>query len=64
MLDLFTRDAWPSPVGESLGGRDVVATLVERLPVERGRPQRIYSDNGTEFVSAPMDLWAYTDGVS
>jgi putative transposase len=26
-------------------------------------PQRIYCDNGTEFVSAAMDLWAYTNGV-
>jgi putative transposase len=30
---------------------------------ERGLPQRIYCDNGTEFVSAAMDLWAYTNGV-
>src|SRR5687767_16038294 len=28
-----------------------------------GLPQRIYGDNGTEFVSAAMDLWAYTTGV-
>jgi len=26
-------------------------------------PQRISCDNGTEFVSAAMDLWAYTNGV-
>ena len=38
------------------------ATL-ERLRFERGLPQRIYCDNGTEFVSAAMDLWAYTNGV-
>jgi hypothetical protein len=34
---------------------DVVTTL-ERLRFERGLPQRIYCDNGTEFVSAAMDL--------
>src|SRR5687767_3985034 len=28
-----------------------------------GLPQRIYGDNGTEFVSAAMDLWAYTNTV-
>jgi putative transposase len=33
------------------------------LRFERGVPQRIYCDNGTEFVSAAMDLWAYTTGV-
>ena len=26
-------------------------------------PQRIYCDNGAEFVSAAMDLWVYTNGV-
>jgi putative transposase len=45
-----------------LSVRDVVATL-ERLRFERGLPQRIYCDNGTEFVTAAMDLWAYTNGV-
>ena len=38
------------------------ATL-ERLRFDRGLPQRIYCDNGTEFVSAAMDLWAYTNDV-
>jgi putative transposase len=46
----------------ALSGRDVVATL-ERLRFDRGLPQRIYCVNGTEFVSAAMDLWAYTNGV-
>jgi len=49
-------------IGHGLTGRDVVATL-ERLRFERGLPKRIYCDNGTEFVSAAMDLWAYTNGV-
>lgn len=26
-------------------------------------PQRIYCDTGTEFLSAAMDLWAYTNTV-
>src|SRR4051812_36298638 len=26
-------------------------------------PQRIYCDNGSEFVGAAMDLWAYTNKV-
>ena len=50
-------------IGEGLGGQDVPATL-ERLRFERGLPQRIYCDNGTEFVSAAMDLWAYINCVS
>lgn len=62
LLDLFTRECLAIDIGQGLGGRDVVATL-ERLRFERGVPQRIYCDNGTEFVSAAMDLWAYTNGV-
>ena len=58
VLDLFTRECLAIDIGQGLSGRDVVATL-ERLRFERGLPQRIYCDNGTEFVSAAMDLWAY-----
>ena len=38
--------------------------VLERLRFERGLPQRIYCDNGAEFVSAATDLWAYTNGVA
>lgn len=58
-IDLFTRECQAI---EGLSGRDVVAAL-ERLRFERGLPQRIYCDNGTKFVSAAMDLWAYTNAV-
>jgi len=62
VIDLFTRECLAIDVGLGLCGRDVVATL-ERLRFERGLPQRIDCDNGTEFVSAAMDLWAYTNTV-
>ena len=62
IIDVFTRECLAIEVGQSLGGQDVVAAL-ERLRFDRGLPQRIYCDNGTEFVSAAMDLWAYTHGV-
>ena len=62
VVDLFTRECLAIDVGQGLSGRDVVATL-ERLRFDRGLPQRIYCDNGTEFVSAAMDLWADTNAV-
>src|SRR5688572_21518189 len=62
VIDLFTRECLAIEIGQGLGGQDVAAAL-ERLRFERGVPQRIYCDNGTEFVSAAMDLWAYTNGV-
>jgi putative transposase len=62
VIDTFTRESLAIDIGQGLGGHDVAATL-ERLRFERGLPQRIDGDNGTEFVSAAMDLWAYTNGV-
>ena len=40
-----------------------MAATLERPRFERGLPRRIYCDNGSEFVSGAMDLWAYTNGV-
>lgn len=54
VIDLFTRECLAIEVGQGLNGQHVAATL-ERLRFERGLPQRIYCDNGTEFVSAAMD---------
>jgi putative transposase len=62
VLDLYTRQCLDLAVGRRLTGQDVAATL-ERLRFDRGLPQRIYCDNGSEFVSSAMDQWAYTNGV-
>jgi putative transposase len=62
VIDLFTHECLAIDAGQGLHGQDVAATL-ERLRFERGLPQRIDCDNGTEFVSAAMDLWAYTNKV-
>ena len=43
--------------------RVVKATRSSVYYASRKDPQRIYCDNGTEFVSAAMDLWAYTNQV-
>jgi putative transposase len=62
VIDLFTRECLAIDAGDGLSRRDVVATP-ECLRFERGLLQRIYCDNGSEFVSAAMDLWAYSNGV-
>lgn len=62
VIDVFTRECVAIQVGQSLSGQDVAAA-VEALRFDRGLPRRIYCDNGTEFVSAAMDLWAYTNAV-
>jgi putative transposase len=62
VIDLFTRECLAIDAGQSLSGHDVATTL-ERLRFERGLPERIYCDNGSEFVSAVMDRWLYTNQV-
>jgi putative transposase len=62
VLDLFTRECLAIDAGRAMSGQEVAAIL-ERLRFERGLPKRSHCDNGTEFVSAAMDLWAYTHGV-
>jgi putative transposase len=52
VLDLFTRQCLDIAVGRGLTGQDVVATL-ERLRFDRGLPQRIYCDNGSNLSAPP-----------
>ncbi|CDM60118.1 integrase catalytic subunit (plasmid) [Rhizobium favelukesii] len=47
----------------SYRGEDVVQTL-ERVCRNVGYPTTIRVDQGTEFVSRDLDLWAYAKGVT
>lgn len=44
-------------------GEDVVQTL-ERLCKGTGYPRTIRVDNGSEFISRDLDLWAYANNVT
>ncbi len=44
-------------------GEDVVQTL-ERVCRQVGFPKTICVDQGSEFISRDMDLWAYQRGVT
>jgi putative transposase len=61
MVDIYTREAVAIEVGQSLKGDDVVRTL-NRVKLERGVPKLLFCDNGSEFTSHAMDLWAYQHG--
>lgn len=50
--------------GKSLRGIDVVAELSRICLIEGRFPERIQCDNGSEFISKEMDLWAYSNGVT
>src|SRR5204862_6168910 len=57
-MDIFTRESLAIEVGQRLKGEDVVATLNE-IRLTRGLPKFLFCDNGSEFTSQIMDLWAY-----
>jgi len=62
LVDVFTRECLLTHVGQSIKGTDVVYAL-EQVCSRRGTPQTIRVDNGPEFVSKELDLWAYHCGV-
>ncbi len=62
VVDVYTRECLAIEVGQSLKGHDVVRVL-QQISQQRGAPRRLFCDNGSEFTSQVMDLWAYHNGV-
>lgn len=62
-VDTFTRFSRATEVRFNFRGTDVVEVL-ERVGRELGFPSAIRVDQGTEFVSRDLDLWAYQRGVT
>ena len=62
MVDVFTRESLAIEVGQSLKAEDVVRVL-SRIGFQPAAPKMRFCDNGTEFTSQAMDLWAYHAGV-
>ena len=62
VVDVYTRECLAIEVGQSLKGHDVVRVL-QRISQQRGAPQVLFCDNGSEFTSQVMDLWAYHNQV-
>nr|WP_108820637.1 IS3 family transposase [Pseudovibrio sp. Alg231-02] len=63
IVDTFSRYAPATDPRFSYRGEDVVATL-ERICQHTGYPKTIRVDNGSEFISKDLDLWAYAKGVT
>jgi putative transposase len=62
IVDAATRISPTIDVRRTYRGIDVVETL-ERICAVYGRPRRIRVDQGTEFTSKDVDLWAWKNGV-
>ena len=63
VVDTFTRFSPVLDVRFSYRGEDVVQTL-ERTCAALGYPKAIRVDQGSEFISRDLDLWAYARGVT
>ena len=63
IVDIFSRFSPALEPRLTFRGTDVVATL-DRVCNEVGFPATIRVDQGSEFVSRDLDLWAYQRGVT
>ena len=62
LVDNVSRESLALEVGQRFRGEDV-AGILERVCRWRGAPRAIQVDNGPEFTSKALDLWAFTNQV-
>ncbi len=62
LVDNHTRESLALHVDQRVRGRDVVRVL-EHVTDVHGLPLAIRVDNGPEFISKDLDLWAYWNKV-
>lgn len=63
LVDIFSRECLAIEVGQRMTGEDVVRVLNVVLSY-RNKPQQIFLDNGSEFISKVLDRWAYEHQVA
>ena len=63
VVDNYTRESLAIEMGRGIKGQEVVQVL-DRLAAKRPLPKTIYCDNGPEFTSKALDMWAYRNGVT
>jgi len=62
VLDEYTREALCVAVRSKMSANEVLEALYP-LILERGRPDYIRSDNGPEFIAAPLQEWLIKVGI-
>lgn len=63
IIDLYTRECLKIVVDTSINGVRVTKTL-DMLKELRGLPETIITDNGSEFTSKAMSMWAQVNNVT
>lgn len=64
VVDNFSRECVAIEVGQGLRGDDVVAVMERIRQTQQRVPQRLQTDNGSEFISKTLDRWAYENRVT
>lgn len=62
VIDVYTRQSLSIETGATMRSVDVIRHLSYAMQ-KYGRPQKIRCDNGPEFSSHALRLWAHTQGV-
>ena len=62
VIDQFTRECLALVADRALNGHRVALAL-SQVVAERGTPESITADNGSEFAGKAMDGWSYQYGV-
>lgn len=64
IVDNYSRRCMALHANQSIKGVDVV-NILDRLKTQNKEiPQRSQVDNGSEFISKDLDLWAYDNNVT
>lgn len=63
ILDIYARECLQIEVASSLPSSKVISVL-DRLALERGLPGRIIIDNGPEYTSKDLKVWAVRNQVA
>ena len=59
VVDNFSRECVEIEIGLGLRSDDVVAVIERFRQTQQRVPQRLQTDNGSEFISKTLDRWAY-----
>jgi len=63
LVDNFTRESLAVEVGPRFSA-EAVCGVLDQVVAKRGKPESIRVDNGPEFTSKALDLWAYSNDVT
>lgn len=63
LVDNFSRECLAIRAAPKIQGSDV-AEILDEVVEAKGKPLRISLDNGPEFISKALDLWAYQAKVT